>query len=221
MAQNITLLGASYSDVPAVILPKTGGGVAQFIDVTETTALTEDVASGKIFFGADGAQLIGTATIGGLSGFEIEEGTYTPVADEGAPVIPFARTHDTMPFFVAISDASRTSTSGSIGATTNTFYDLIYFNWKNLFDASQPRYVSASTTKRYGIVYRVYGTSSEVSPNANTDLTVLDTSTGTSSGAYPRYWVTPSEFKPRAQEGSVTIKFKKGKAYKWIAVWKT
>lgn len=32
MAQNITLLGASYSDVPAVELPKTGGGTAQFID---------------------------------------------------------------------------------------------------------------------------------------------------------------------------------------------
>lgn len=32
MAQNITLLGASYSAVPAVTLPKTGGGTAKFID---------------------------------------------------------------------------------------------------------------------------------------------------------------------------------------------
>lgn len=35
MAQNITLLGASYSDVPAVTLPKTGGGTAKFIDEDE------------------------------------------------------------------------------------------------------------------------------------------------------------------------------------------
>lgn len=35
MAQNITLLGASYSDVPAVQLPKTGGGTATFIDETD------------------------------------------------------------------------------------------------------------------------------------------------------------------------------------------
>ena len=35
MAQNITLLGASYSDVPAVDLPKTGGGTARFIDQDE------------------------------------------------------------------------------------------------------------------------------------------------------------------------------------------
>lgn len=35
MAQNITLLGASYSDVPAVTLPKTGGGTAKFIEEGE------------------------------------------------------------------------------------------------------------------------------------------------------------------------------------------
>lgn len=32
MAKNITLLGASYSAVPAVTLPVTGGGTAKFID---------------------------------------------------------------------------------------------------------------------------------------------------------------------------------------------
>lgn len=35
MAQNITLLGASYPAVPAVKLPKTGGGTATFIDEDE------------------------------------------------------------------------------------------------------------------------------------------------------------------------------------------
>lgn len=35
MAQNITLLGASYSDVPAVTLPTTSGGTATFIDEEE------------------------------------------------------------------------------------------------------------------------------------------------------------------------------------------
>lgn len=38
MAQNITLLGASYSAVPAVLLPKTGGGTARFDDTTDATA---------------------------------------------------------------------------------------------------------------------------------------------------------------------------------------
>ena len=65
MAQNVTLLGASYSAVPAVLLPKTGGGTARFTDVTPTTAVDSDVASGKVYFKADGSQSTGTASGGG------------------------------------------------------------------------------------------------------------------------------------------------------------
>lgn len=35
MAQNITLMGASYQAVPEVDLPKTGGGTAKFIEEGE------------------------------------------------------------------------------------------------------------------------------------------------------------------------------------------
>lgn len=66
MAQNITLLGASYSNVPAVQLPKTGGGTAKFTDTTPTTASASDVASGKIFFDASGNQQTGSASGGSV-----------------------------------------------------------------------------------------------------------------------------------------------------------
>ena len=62
MAQNVTLLGASYSDVPAVLLPKTGGGTARFTDASITTAVEADVASGKKFIKADGSTGTGSAT---------------------------------------------------------------------------------------------------------------------------------------------------------------
>lgn len=65
MAQNITLMGASYSAVPAVTLPKTGGGTAQFTDVTDTTAAAADVASGKYFYTASGVRTQGTNSGGG------------------------------------------------------------------------------------------------------------------------------------------------------------
>ena len=61
MAQNISLWGATYSDVPAVELPKSGGGTASFFDVTDTTAEDDDVAQGKVFLSSDGTLTIGTA----------------------------------------------------------------------------------------------------------------------------------------------------------------
>lgn len=65
MAQNITLWGASYSDVPSVNLPKTGGGTASFTDVTDTTAAASDVATGKYFYTSAGVRTQGTNSGGG------------------------------------------------------------------------------------------------------------------------------------------------------------
>ena len=65
MAQNISLLGATYQAVPSVTLPKSGGGSASFVDVTDTTAVAADVASGKYFYTAAGVRTAGTASGGG------------------------------------------------------------------------------------------------------------------------------------------------------------
>lgn len=49
MAQNVTIAGAQYSAVPAVDIPKTGGGTARFYDVsgsqTKTANGTYDVTT--------------------------------------------------------------------------------------------------------------------------------------------------------------------------------
>lgn len=68
MAQNISLLGANYSAVPAVTLPKQGGGTARFDDCTVTTATASDVASGKVFVASNGTITTGTNSGGGGSG---------------------------------------------------------------------------------------------------------------------------------------------------------
>lgn len=65
MAQNITLMGANYSAVPAVTLPKTGGGTASFTDVSDTTATASDVAEGKYFYTSNGVRTLGTNEGGG------------------------------------------------------------------------------------------------------------------------------------------------------------
>ena len=79
MAKNVTLLGASYPDVPAVVLPQTGGGTARFTDASVTTAVESDVASGKIFLKADGSIGTGTASGGGGSAITVVD-TIDPIA---------------------------------------------------------------------------------------------------------------------------------------------
>lgn len=54
MAQNITLLGASYSAVPAVNLPKTGGGTASFIDADEIVTYYTGSSAPESSLGEDG-----------------------------------------------------------------------------------------------------------------------------------------------------------------------
>lgn len=55
MAQNISYLGADYSDVPAVDLPKTGGGLARFVDEEDVvyyhivTTMPATVEEGHIY----------------------------------------------------------------------------------------------------------------------------------------------------------------------------
>lgn len=48
MAKNITIMGASYPDVPSVVLPQTGGGTAEFYDGCSVTYSLTDGATANV-----------------------------------------------------------------------------------------------------------------------------------------------------------------------------
>ena len=57
MPKNVTIMGATFSDVPAVTLPQAGGGTARFTDTSPTTAGAVNVENGKVFIDAAGNQI--------------------------------------------------------------------------------------------------------------------------------------------------------------------
>lgn len=130
MSQNISLWGASYSNVPSVTLPKTGGGTASFTDVTDTTATASDVASGKYFYTAAGAKVqgsIATKTASDLSAngktVTVPAGYYASQATKdvatGTAGTPTATKGTVSNHSVSVTP-SVTNTSGYITGSTKT-----------------------------------------------------------------------------------------------------
>lgn len=86
MAQSVNLWGATYSDVPAIEVPKSGGGMASFTDVTDTTAAASDVATGKYFYTAAGVRTQGTGSGGGGYVWQDQDGYIVlPSTGGGSP----------------------------------------------------------------------------------------------------------------------------------------
>lgn len=116
MAQNITLLGASYSAVPAVTLPKTGGGTATFTDVSDTTAAASDVASGKYFYTAAGVRTAGTSSGGGGSSMNVQVAQSTTRSTSTSYTEVISLTCTTAGTYDIYWTTFRTSTSSTWGS---------------------------------------------------------------------------------------------------------
>ena len=67
MAQSVVINGVTYSDVPEVDIPKSGGGTAKFYDNSGADAAAADVLSGKKFGGPSGLDTGSMANNGATS----------------------------------------------------------------------------------------------------------------------------------------------------------
>ena len=157
MAQNITLLGANYSAVPAVQLPKTGGGTATFTDVTDTTAAASDVATGKYFYTANGTRTAGTNSGGGGSSMNCQVVQSTNRATSSTYTELITLTCTTAGTYDVYWSTFRSSTSGTWGSQ-------LYIN-----DAA---YGSAQTGSWSNHIQNIHLTGVQISANAEVAVRV-------------------------------------------------
>lgn len=167
MAQNITLLGASYSAVPAVTLPKTGGGTARFTDVTPTTAAAADVASGKIFFDSNGTQTTGTNSGGGGSSKNAQTAQST--------------TRSTSSTYTKVISLTCTK-AGTYNVYWSTFRSSTSGTWGSQLYLNDSAYGSAQTSSWSNHIQNIH--LSNVTIAANADVAVRVRSRGSNYYGY-------------------------------------
>lgn len=68
MAQNVIINGVTYSNVPEVDIPKSGGGNATFYDTSNADATAANILTGKVAYGASGSVTGSMANNGSTSG---------------------------------------------------------------------------------------------------------------------------------------------------------
>lgn len=202
MAQNVTVQGASYSAVPGVTLPKTGGGTATFYDVSDTTAAASDVASGKYFYTSAGVRTQGTNSGGGggltlihTYSFGSFSGTSTSATDTGKSMT-LASSTGWSNYDLLIVDCSvdtltnnrHTSTVSTIFIThqssygTPSNYAVGGNKWNSKLNSS-----GTATTRQSTTAYGIYANSATVSSGTMTVPFYYrqnSSSTGTINGTY-------------------------------------
>lgn len=200
MAQNITLMGASYSAVPTVLLPKTGGGTARFDDASVTTATAADVASGKTFLASDGTITTGTASGGGSGGLTLLKTTSlgslstssTTASDTGKTMtVTGYNDYDLLVVDVSVdttTNGRHTSTvsfvllTGTSSVDTKNTYTVASNKWNSKLSSA-----GAGSTRQSTTAYGVYVNAATVSSSTMT-LTFYQrynsNSTGTLNGTY-------------------------------------
>lgn len=68
MAQNVIINGVTYSNVPEVDIPKSGGGTAKFFDTAGADFSAADLLTGKTGYGPSGSVSGSMANNGSTSG---------------------------------------------------------------------------------------------------------------------------------------------------------
>lgn len=185
------------------------------VDDSDLTSVADAIrtaggTSASLTFPSEFVSAIAALAGGGSGITEYETGTYTPTSDIARPTINFSNTHTNPPSIIVLADANQT-----LAAAANANLYFTYIDHERLFGYGWPYSTSA---RRYGAALYCYKQSNGIS-NSQSTFSYSSTNTTDTSTSYPRYFATPSNFKPYT--GSTSRYWKSGRAYKWVAIWFT
>jgi hypothetical protein len=181
MAQNITLMGASYSAVPAVTLPKTGGGTARFDDASVTTATASDVASGKIFLAANGTITTGTNSGGGGGASNFVHGQFTTQSSAGVQSVSVPYTGTGYPIMIYVVIKGGAYVSGTTWYNSTQRYAIGVWACSKSNMSLTPTYTTSGTANQ-AVTMSIYKNSTS-SSTSYTRTSAMNTNTFSSSNA--------------------------------------
>lgn len=182
--QDITLLNATFYDVPAVRLPKASSGYATFTDVTDTTAAAADVAQGKHFYTSSGVRTAGTAS-GGGGASNFVTGTFTTgssTSTVGSITVPYTGTGYPV-MLVIVIEGGMYNPDISGWYTSLTRYAVGQITIGKGVATSTPSYTT-SGTDNYGSVELIFknSTSSSTSYSSTRSVTANSYSSSNANG---------------------------------------
>lgn len=179
MAKDITLLGASYSAVPAVLLPQTGGGTARFDDTSDADATAADISTGKTAY-VNGSKITGTNSGGGGSS-NFVQGTFHTNSSAGVQSVTIPYTGSGYPIMAYIVIDGGAYVSGTSWYSSTQRYAIGVWAMSKAVMSTAPTYAT-SGTQNTAVTMSIYKNSTS-SSTSYTRTSAMNTNTYSSSNA--------------------------------------